>query len=65
MNLPTELSFDFDIRCMYGSLKTDLELDYSFKSVKNNINQYKGTRNSSGKSKLTIITNYGSVQLNN
>lgn len=64
MNVPSELSFDFDIRCMYGSLKTDLDLDYSLKSVKNNINQYKGSRNSSGKSKITVITNYGSVQLN-
>lgn len=65
INVPTELSFDFDIRCIYGSLKTDLDIDYSFKSIKNNSNQYKGTRNSSGKSKFTIITNYGSVHINN
>ncbi|WP_136666777.1 hypothetical protein [Flavobacterium sp. H122] len=63
INVPAALSFDFDIRCMYGSLKTDLDLDYSSKSAKNNINQYKGARNSSGKSKFGIITNYGSVQI--
>lgn len=63
INVPTELSFDFDIRCMYGNLKTDLDLDYSLKSTKNNSNQYKGNRNTSGKSKFTVITNYGSVHL--
>lgn len=63
INVPTELSFDFDIRCTYGSLKTDLDLDYNYKSVKNNSNQYKGSRNTAGKSKFTVITNYGSVHL--
>ncbi|MDI9309724.1 MAG: hypothetical protein QM535_05880 [Limnohabitans sp.] len=65
INVPTELSFDFDFRCLYGNLKTDLDLDYSLKSTKNNSNQYKGNRNASGKSKFTVITNYGSVHLTN
>lgn len=59
----TNMDFDFDIRCIYGNLKTDLDLNYSVKSMKNNINQYKGNFNSNGKSKITISTNYGSVQL--
>jgi hypothetical protein len=63
INTPTELSFDFDIRCLHGNLKTDLNLDYSLKSTKNNINQYKGNRNSTGKSKFTVVSNYGSVHL--
>ena len=65
INTPADLAFDFDIRCSYGSLKSNLDLDYSLQATKNNSKQYKGFRNASGKSKFTIITNYGSVQINN
>lgn len=65
INAPYDLSFDFDIRCSYGNLKSNLDLDYSLQSTKNNSKQYKGFRNASGKSKFTIITNYGSVEIKN
>lgn len=63
ISTPSDLAFDFDVRCTYGSLKTDLDLNYALKSIKNNVSQYKGNRNSSGKSAITVTTNYGSVQL--
>lgn len=63
INVPIELNFDFDIRCVYGNLKTNLDLDYTVQTSKGSIKQYKGTRKNSGKSKFTVITNYGSVQI--
>lgn len=57
--------FDFDINLKYGGFKNDLDLKYIEKSEKNNSKSYKGYNISTGKSSISVTTNYGSVQLIN
>lgn len=61
----TDYAFDFNINLGYGSLKDGIGLKYIEKSEKNNSKSYSGYNISSGKSKLSVTTNYGGVQLIN
>lgn len=60
-----DYAFDFDVSLKYGSFKSELDLKYSEKSEKNNSKFYSGYHNSQGKSKISVTTNYGSVQFLN
>ncbi len=60
-----EVPFDFDINLKYGGFKDQIGLKYSEKSEKNNSKSYSGYNISTGKSSISVTTNYGSVQLIN
>jgi len=60
-----EVSFDIDINLKYGGFKDEIGLKYSEKSEKNNSKSYRGYNISTGKSSISVTTNYGSVQLIN
>lgn len=60
-----EYAFDFDISLKYGGFKSELDLKYSEKIEKNNTKSYLGYHINQGKSKLSVTTNYGSVQFLN
>ena len=60
-----DYSFEFEIAVNYGSLNTNLDLNYSEKSEKNTSKYYVGTRNGKSKSKIKANSNYGSVSLLN
>lgn len=62
INCSTDFAFDFEIAVNYGSLNSNLDLNYTEKSEKGNSKYYVGSRNSSGKSKIKVNTNYGSVK---
>jgi hypothetical protein len=65
ISCPQNYAFDFDIALKYGSLKDNLGLKFSEKSEKNNAKTYNGYNISSGKSKITVSSSYGNVQLIN
>ena len=65
ISYPQNYAFDFDIALKYGSLKDNLGLKFSEKSEKNNYRTYNGYNISSGKSKITVSSSYGNVQLIN
>lgn len=60
-----DYAFDFDINLKYGGFKNELELKYIEKSEKNNSKSYSGYHKNQGKSKISVTTNYGSVQFLN
>ena len=60
-----DYNFEFEIGVNYGSLNTNLDLNYSEKSEKNTSKYYVGTRNGKSKSKIKANSNYGSVSLLN
>jgi len=58
-----DYAFDIDVALKYGSLSDDLGIKYTEKSEKNTSFSGTGYHISQGKSKIKVITNYGSVQL--
>ncbi len=57
-----DFAFDFEIALNYGSLNSNFDLNYIEKSEKGNSKYYVGSRNTTGKSKIKVNTNYGSVK---
>ena len=62
INCSTDFAFDFEIAINYGSLNSSFDLNYTEKSEKGNSKYYVGNRNLSGKSRIKINSNYGSVK---
>lgn len=60
-----DYAFDIQVALTYGSFKDNLGLKYSNKSEKSTSKNYTGYHLNQGKSKISINTNYGSVQLLN
>ncbi len=58
-----DYAFDIDVTLKYGSFNDDVGIKYSEKSEKNTSFSCTGYHISQGKSKIKVITNYGSVQL--
>jgi hypothetical protein len=59
----SDYAFDINVNLKYGSFSDNVGLKYSLKSEKNFSKSYTAYHISQGKSKISINTNYGSVQL--
>lgn len=59
----SDYAFDINVNLKYGSFTDNVGLKYSLKSEKNFSKSYSAYHISQGKSKISINTNYGSVQL--
>jgi hypothetical protein len=59
----SDYAFDINVSLKYGSFVDNVGLKYSLKSEKNTSKSYTAYHISQGKSKISITTNYGSVQL--
>ena len=58
-----DYAFDIDVSLKFGSITDDLGIKYIEKSEKNTSFSGNGYHINQGKSKIKVITNYGSVQL--
>lgn len=64
LGLNPDYHFDFEINLSYAGLKgDDKDFDYRIQREKSSEKYYEGTRGSSGKNSLKIISDYGSVQM--
>ena len=61
----SDYAFDINVNLKYGSFTDNVGLKYILKSEKNTSKSYTAYHISQGKSKISITTNYGSVQLLN
>ncbi|WP_445720205.1 hypothetical protein [Flavobacterium sp.] len=58
-----DYAFDVQVELKYGSFKDALGIKYTDKYEKNTSKSYTGYHIAQGKSKITVATNYGSLQL--